>query len=159
MLGACTAQAISDFDSECYQNGDCTDWATTYPACEACVNVNPPADGGNGPQTGAVVYDGSGYEWLNAAGCVAIEDKSDGGGCAPNLQELGFCQDYACGDVCETDADYENCITAVNAGACSTYYTAASSTCAADMADGGSLNTTCSTDIDIVNAICGTGMN
>jgi hypothetical protein len=93
----------------------------------------------------------------NYPGCVALVDTSGGPACAADLEPLFQCEAFACSE-CTSTTDFDNCIGAVQKGACSTYFTSEQSSCATEIADGGSLTSgACSTDQDVINVVCGSG--
>jgi hypothetical protein len=161
-LNTCSAAVIASFitacDSATSSTTACDTWQndSTNFGCESCL-FDAGADASAAGRAGGFLVNAAGDPIEpNLPGCVALADKTDGPACAADLEPLMQCQAFACGQ-CTSQNDYDNCIKAVNGGACMTYFTPVQTSCAADLADAGALNTTCATDSDIINEICGTG--
>jgi hypothetical protein len=149
---------ITDCDSSTQSATACNSFQsdTANAACVTCIfDIN---DAGAAGEGGAFLINAAGNAFIgsNYPGCIALEDTTNGVACATDLEPLVQCQSFACG-TCTTQTDYDNCITAVNAGACMSYLTPVQTACATDFADGGVLDTKCDTDQEVLNVICGTG--
>ena len=109
--------------------------------------------------TGALLVDTSGSPWgLNAPGCVALADPSNGPACAMALAPLFQCEHAACSSAACANVDTTACQSEADMGACSTQVMAANTACAADFSDGGAGTTTCGTSLGVITEICGNGM-
>jgi hypothetical protein len=155
---------VSAFVAAC-GNGSaaqCDTWLSANGACAACIN--PPVDSGAGENSGALLTDAVGQQFLNVAACVQIVDGNTG--CAAPLQELTLCELDACDSAaCQsaTGADFNNCVTAADNLACASQLTAANNGCGgADSADGGAFtvcNENTPTGLEaVIYEICGNGM-
>jgi len=89
---------------------------------------------------------------------VAIEDGN--ATCAAPYDEAVQCLVAAGCGTCTTETEFDTCeqIVLGNGGACESYAQAEQSSCAAEVADGGSLNGgPCSDDPSVLSVICGNG--
>jgi hypothetical protein len=126
--GSCTAQAVADYYTNCYLNGNCAAFQTggAQAACGACL---APTDLGASAY-GPLLILGSGSNYLyenNMAGCIELEGEAD---CAARLQVAALCEYYACAASCPiTDsASYQlevQCMMNARSTACSSAENAA----------------------------------
>jgi len=145
--GACTSAEIADFVSACITS-------TSGAPCEAWQLMNL-GDGGATPcgdcifapdDNGGVWVDPGGGFFPNVAGCMQLEDPTNGPACAAAYNIISACNGVACDSrclgkgVCSELAECNDCITASNEGSCNAYAISVGKDCAADYADGGALD-------------------
>jgi hypothetical protein len=109
--------------------------------------------------TGALLVDSTNVPFaLNAGGCVALADPSNGPACAMALDPLFQCEHAACNSMACQGTDTTTCQNSADTGACATQLMAANTACGADFSDGGAGTTTCGTSLGVITEICGNGM-
>ncbi len=96
--GSCSEQAIQDFYTTCYSNGDCAAFQPggARASCGACLGFTPL----DASQYGPVVKLGSDAQYLaetNMAGCIELVGEPD---CAARMQVAALCEYYACAAGC-----------------------------------------------------------
>jgi hypothetical protein len=159
---ACTATQLASFISGCdseTQSMSACDMFQTDPSNQGCITcLFDYNDGGVAGNGGGLLLSAAGGAFVggNLPGCIALEDTTNGPACAAELEPLVQCQAFGC-NTCDSQMSYDDCIMAVNAGACMSYLNAVQTPCMMDLADGGVFFTKCSDDSAIINVICGTG--
>lgn len=130
---ACTAQMLTDFDSECLNattrnTATCSTWKTTNATCYGCL-VSVETDATWGP-----LVSHNGLLSINSAGCVELTDPADTT-CAPADQAEEACLEAACDSTCPVTSaqtsytNYTACINTAAAEGCSTFVSAVSPAC------------------------------
>jgi hypothetical protein len=132
--GACTQQAITDFDTKCLgpnaSNADCSAWAKANANCGKCLE-SPDSAAKYGP---LILH--TGYYSLNIGGCFELAgDKT----CGAAIAAPQGCTDAACAANCPVSDQpsfdaFTACGTAAEKGNCKKYVDAAQ---ACEQADGG----------------------
>jgi hypothetical protein len=165
MLSACSADQINTFISACTGPSSSMADCGTFEQDQnnfGCLTCLFGSDDGGTSFTGALLPVNGGTTFtLNTPGCVDLEDPDNGAACAQKLEPLVQCEALACGSAaCQaaSAADQEACATASYNGACASELSAAAP-CQVDFADGGTGSALCGTAQQVLNAICGTGMN
>jgi hypothetical protein len=155
---ACSMAQVTGFLMACTGTTGSQSACSTFTGTAAnmtCVGCLIPT----AKNTGALLDDSTGAPWgLNAGGCVALADPSNGPGCAMALDPLFQCEHAACNSTACQGTDTTACQNAADMGACSTQLMAANTACAADFSDGGAGTTTCGTAAGVITEICGNGM-
>jgi hypothetical protein len=172
-LNACTPAQITAFVGACFAtppnqtacNNEQMMLSTSAAACYNCLfGVVPMGDAGAASNKGGVLLDYTGMSFFstNSPGCIALEDPTNGPACAGNLEPLFQCELQACSSMaCQTASStvFGACVSASQMGACSAEVMGVQSSCTTDLGDGGVGGSKCGTDQQVLNAICGTGMN
>jgi hypothetical protein len=127
---ACSAKALSDFDSGCINantksTSACDAFKTSEAGCYACL-VSQSTDATWGP----LVVDNGAYN-VNGGGCIQLVDPNSQA-CAAAQEAYEQCTHAACDKACPvTDNNsfslYEQCATTADSEGCSTFATAAQS--------------------------------
>jgi len=125
---ACTAKALSDFDTACINTGSsstaaCNTFKTSEAGCYACL-VSQSTDATWGP----LVIDNGSYN-INGGGCVELVDPNSQA-CAAAQQTFEQCTHAACDKACpvkdqSTFTLYQQCAMTADSQGCSSYSNAA----------------------------------
>ncbi len=175
VVGACTAQNISDFNTACLAQGHtkamCDAYKTASAACAACLETPSTAAGWGAGVFHKSAAPGStlGVIYANIGGCFEILGGAEGLDCAKKAQIAEACEGTACDASCQITDDasfqlYQACLTQAAMNGCSAQATARSQCFQAlSGADGGVSICTSGTDFQssfdvVAPIICGGGM-
>jgi hypothetical protein len=132
---ACSAKALSDFDTACINSSSksttaCNTYKTSQAGCYACL-VSQSTDATWGP----LVVDNGSYN-INGGGCIQLVDPNSQA-CAAAQEAFEQCTHAACDKACPvTDSSsfalYQQCATTADNQGCSTFGTAAQSCLASE---------------------------
>jgi hypothetical protein len=162
-IDACSSTQLSTFTNDCETGGDMTACATWQqdPNNAACVScLFGTRDGGAADGKGALNLVGSQTYLVNLAGCIDLADPGPNGApCASTLAPTMECESIACQFCLPNQTDFDGCVQAADGpgGVCASYYDDSQSACAPEYGDGGAATTVCSSEMDVLVAICGSG--
>lgn len=173
--GACTAQNIADFTTNCLDTNHtkamCDAYKMANPTCSSCLETRGPSATWGASYFHSISAPGStlGVIYANVGGCLEILGGAAGVDCSKKIQAAEACESAACDSVCQVTDDasfqiYEACLQQAAGAGCSTYAMAASTCEQALAADGGA--SVCSSGSDfqssfniIAPIVCGAAMS
>jgi hypothetical protein len=161
-IDACSGPQLATFTGVCTTGGNstaCSTWQQdpTNSVCVSCLFGT--RDGGPPDGKGALNLVGSQTYLVNLAGCIDLADPGiNGADCANALGPSMECEVIACNACLSDPTLFQACVQeADSSSVCAPYSMSSQAACAAEYADGGAATTVCSSELDVLVAICGSG--